>query len=182
MLNVISNAQHERRVLELGLCFIVGCEGLVKTCGRKPVHTALAALLESRRVTELLLLCAIHMHTSEPAQAVELVRGTLGLKVSAAQESLAALQPVFVEDLLPDTALAREAPLLGVVPDLAARSSSLVPRCVLALLKGRLLAKQKVDISGVRNARFHLCRDACLTMCRSGSDSSSARRPSPCTP
>jgi hypothetical protein len=150
ILAVIANPQHDLRVLQLGLCFVLGCEGLLKTCGRKSVHTALAALLESRRVNELLLLCAIRMHMSEQAAVVELVRSTLGLKVSISLESLAALQPVFTEDLLPEAALAREAPLLGVVPQLAERSPSLVPRCVLDLLRGRLLAKQKVDISGVR--------------------------------
>lgn len=159
LLHVISSHQ-DLRVLQLGLCFVLCCEGLLKTCGRKAIHAALAALLESRQVTELMLLCAIHMHTSEPAAVLELVRSTLGLKVNIATESLVALQPIFTEDILPEAALAREAPLLCVVPNLTLRSSSLVPRCILDLLKGRLLAKQKVDISNVCVNASNICISA----------------------
>ncbi|KAL6077611.1 Integrator complex subunit 2 [Balamuthia mandrillaris] len=144
----ILNYSHEERTTKLGICWLLGCESLLKRRSKDKVKDCVEAMLKGRNCLEMLLLVAIHFHTDQLASIVELIKGTLGLSaISVHSSSLNDMKELFTEELLTEEIVAKKAVALPVVQQLCANESmSFGVMCVYHLLKNKIFLKHEVDV------------------------------------
>lgn len=145
------------RFVSLGLCMLIACPSLITnheaTCiqwvqwlASEEAYLESASGLTSS-FGEMLLLMAIHFHSSQLSAICELVCSTLGMKVPIRHNNMTRMKHVFTHDIFTEQVVTAHAVKVPVTLNLNANIQGFLPvHCIHQLLKSRAFTKYKVPI------------------------------------
>ncbi|CAI6365811.1 unnamed protein product [Macrosiphum euphorbiae] len=96
---------------------------------------------------EMLLLMAIHFHSSQLTWICDHMCNTLGMRINIRQSTMGKMKQIFTQDVFPEQVVASRSVNIPVTPNLNANMSGFLPiHCVLQLLKSQAFTKHRVNI------------------------------------
>ncbi|GAB6030189.1 Integrator complex subunit 2 [Chamberlinius hualienensis] len=147
------------RFVSLALCMLLACPSLLgSTELEKKCVTWLKWLIKEEAYFErksgvnasfgeVLLLIAIHFHSSQLTAIADLVCSTLGMKIVIRSSSMSYMKNVFTQEIFTEQVVTAHAVKVPVTPALCGNMLGFLPvHCIHQLLKSRAFTKYKVPI------------------------------------
>ncbi|KAF2075623.1 hypothetical protein CYY_003091 [Polysphondylium violaceum] len=140
------NNQFFKNYSKIFLCFLLVCEGLVKTIQHKRVTEYLNQLSSIGNCQDLLLLVSIYFHTHQLHNIALVVKGILGFRPSIHTESLHQLGEVLTKEIYTESLVAKSASSLPIIENLNSSNQNISIMCVYHLLSERIFEKYETDV------------------------------------
>ncbi|KAK2149074.1 hypothetical protein LSH36_469g02035 [Paralvinella palmiformis] len=147
------------RFISLSLCLLLACPYLLGNMEQEKIAVSWLKWLvqESGHFEkasgvkasfgEMLLLIAIHFHSSQNVAIVDLVSSTLGIQAAVKANALSKMKTLFIQEIFTEQIVAAHAVKVHVTQGLNAHISGYLPiHCIYHLLKTRAFSKHKVNI------------------------------------
>eukprot|EP01117_Protostelium_nocturnum_P004540 TRINITY_DN1639_c1_g1_i1.p1 TRINITY_DN1639_c1_g1~~TRINITY_DN1639_c1_g1_i1.p1 ORF type:complete len:1145 (+),score=403.89 TRINITY_DN1639_c1_g1_i1:148-3582(+) len=165
ILHLLSQNTMGNRVDLMGLCFILICKGLFKSCDVELLGKVLNDMTmrkeegkegdKERGVTEILMLISLYFHMDEVKSIVELIRNIMGMRVLIHTESLISLgkminERIFLQDFVTKKVVNDLKVVENIEEEKNERSIKMLPfLAVFNIMKSpsRLCLKHSVDTS-----------------------------------
>ncbi|EGC28935.1 hypothetical protein DICPUDRAFT_99991 [Dictyostelium purpureum] len=128
------------------LCFLLVCEGLVKSIQSKSVVGYLNHLSKVGNCDELLLLISIYFHTHQLQNIALLVKNILGFRPSIHTESLNQIGEILTKEIYTESLVAKRAISLPTIENLNSNDQNISIVCVYHLLSERIFEKYETDV------------------------------------
>ncbi|KAN0008741.1 hypothetical protein ACTFIU_009470 [Dictyostelium citrinum] len=129
------------------LCFLLVCEGLVKTIqSKKELVGYLNHLCKVGNCDELLLLISIYFHTHQLQNIALLVKNILGFRPSIHTESLNQIGEILTKEIYTESLVAKRAQQLPIIEKLNTNHQNISIVCVYHLLSERIFEKYETDV------------------------------------
>ncbi|EAL72870.1 integrator complex subunit 2 [Dictyostelium discoideum AX4] len=129
------------------LCFLLVCEGLVKTIHpKKELVGYLNHLCKVGNCDELLLLISIYFHTHQLQNIALLVKNILGFRPSIHTESLNQIGEILTKEIYTESLVAKRAQQLPIIEKLNTNHQNISIVCVYHLLSERIFEKYETDV------------------------------------
>lgn len=153
-----SPTQSGIRFVSLGLCMLIANPSLISnpTLESKAIEWMHWLIKEESFLSthsgisslgEMLLLMAIHFHSSQISAVGELICSTLHMKIPIRPNSTSRIKQIFTQELFSEQVVAAHAVKVPVTPNLNANIPSYLPvHCIHQLLKCKTFLKHKVAI------------------------------------
>eukprot|EP01133_Synstelium_polycarpum_P006621 gene6621-7696_t len=145
-LALIDRPSPTRTFPKIFLCFLLVCEGLVRTVPPKRITESLNNLRETGICDDLLLLVSIYFHTRQLQNIVAVVRSILGFRPSIHTESLTQIGELLTKDIFPEALVALKASLLPIAANLTTHDANISITCIYHLLSERIFEKYETDM------------------------------------